>query len=104
MTPKLSLDRIYRPDTHTYKLFLRLFEPSLNPHIEAKRKDVALAVIDSMKRYASWIDTHVSELLNYGEKQDFITSSRGRKREILPNSFFYSETQSSYGFQASNGK
>jgi hypothetical protein len=104
LIPKLSLDRIYNPDTHTYKLFLKLFESSLNPHIEAKRKEIALAVIESMKRYASWIDTHVSEFLNYGEKQDFITSSRGRKRETLPNSFFYFETHSSYGFQASNGK
>lgn len=104
LKPKLPLDCIYRPDTHTYKLFLRLFEPSSNPHIEAKREEVALAVIVSMKRYEAWIDTHVSEFLNYGEKQDFITSSRGRKRENLPNSFFYSETQSSYGFQASNGK
>lgn len=102
--PKLPLDRIYKPDSHTYKLFLRLFERSSNPHIEAKREEIALAVIESMKRYASWIDTHVSEFLNYGEKQDFITSSRGRKRETLTNSFFYSETQSSYGFQASNGK
>lgn len=104
LTPKLSLDRIFEPDTHAYTLFLRLFEPSLNPHIEAKREEIAFAVIDSMKRYASWLDTHVSEFLNYGEKQDFITSSRGRRREILPNSFFYSETHSSYSFQASNGK
>ena len=104
LKPKLSLDRIYRPYSHTYKLFLKLFEPSLNPHIEAQREEIALAVIQSMKRFATWIDENVSGFVSVGEKQDFITSDRGRRREILPNSFFHSETQSNYGFQALNGK
>ncbi len=90
--PSMTLNQIFDENRfkNTHNLFQKLVTPLIQRDYDLLRLRLFHAITQALSKLASYLDSSKIYVLNIGEKQNFITTGRGRGRTNIPKFNFQS--------------